>query len=368
MTVEPLVRANVLTALPAYVESRGLELVSLLNEVGLRLDEVKEPETLISLNRVGHLFDNVAKKLGDPAFGIHYADHFPQGATGLLGYLVLSAPTVRTSLAAAAEFLAVQTIPVDASFVEHGGLGYLKWKFSSEFRAPRVQFTGFTAAAFFLRLRLAAGPNWTPLSTNFDHGEPEAVRVYRELFGSRVRFDRPECGMVLDSTVLGLPIPRQPLPVFAELRKLGTFVLTDLKLKGAIHAKWEDMNIAQRAQFEIERRLDGTANDGFDQPRIADALGLTARQLQSELNQLETTYDKILVGVRETLSDRYLRETDLTLSQVSAKLGFSEASAFTRWSRRTYGHSPSTQRELLRSGTSSPSKHSDAGPESGDDS
>ena len=150
--IEPLVRANVLTALPAYAASRGLNFISLLNEVGLRLDEVKEPETLVSLNRVGQLFDNVARKLGDPAFGIHYAEQFPEGATGLLGNLVLSAPTVRTSLAAAAEFLAVQTVPVDSSFVEHGGLGHLHWKFSAEFRAPRSQFTGFTAAAFLLRL------------------------------------------------------------------------------------------------------------------------------------------------------------------------------------------------------------------------
>jgi AraC-like DNA-binding protein len=368
MTVEPLVRANVLATFPAYVASRGLDFVSLLNEVGLRLDEVKEPETLVSLNRVGRLFDNVAVKLGDPAFGIHYAEQFPQGATGLLGYLVLSAPTVRTSLSAAAEFLAVQTIPVDASFVEQGGLGYLRWSFSSEFREPRVQFTGFTAAAFLLRLRLAAGPTWEPLTVNFDHGAPEALRTYREFFGARVRFDQPDCGLVLDATVLNLPIRPQPLPVFAELKKLGTFVLTDLKQKGAVQASWDDMTIAQRAQVEIERRLDGTAGESFDQPTIADALGLSARQLQWELSQLETSYDKILVGIRTTLAERYLRETDHTLTQISMKLGFSEASAFTRWTRRTFGQSPSTHRDLLRSGALPANPGTDLSAETGDDS
>jgi AraC-like DNA-binding protein len=368
VTVEPLVRANVLTGLDVYVTSRGLNFISLLDEVGLQLDEIKEPETLISLNRIGHLFDNVANRLGDPAFGLHYAEHFPQGATGLLGYLVLSAPTVRTSMAAAAEFLAVQTTPVDASFVEQGGLGYLRWKFSSEFRAPRIQFTGFTAAAFLLRLRLAAGSTWEPLTANFDHAPPEAVPAYKQLFGPRVRFDQPDCGLVLDATALGRSIPQKALPVFDELRKLGTFVLTDLKQKGAVHAKWDDMNIAQRAQVAIERRLDGTAGVSFDQPRIAEALGLTARQLQWELTELETSYDKILVGVRETLAEQYLRETDLTLSQISAKLGFSEASAFTRWARRSYGHSPSAQRELLKSGTLPPGTDKYVGSETGDDS
>jgi Arabinose-binding domain of AraC transcription regulator, N-term len=172
VNVEPLVRANVLTALPAYVTKHGLDFVSLLNDVGLRFDDVKEPDALISLNRIGDLFDIIARRLGDPAFGIRYAEQFPQGATGLLGNLVLSAPTVRTSLAAAAEFLAVQTIPVDASFVEQGRVGYLRWKFSPQFHKPRVQFTAFTAAAFLRRLRLATEPTWQPLAVNFDHAPP----------------------------------------------------------------------------------------------------------------------------------------------------------------------------------------------------
>jgi AraC-like DNA-binding protein len=367
MTVEPLVRANVLTGMADYVASSGLDFVTLLKEVGLRPDEIKEPETLISLNRVGQLFDNVAVKLGDPAFGIHYAEHFPQGATGLLGYLVLSAPTVRTSLSAAAQFLAVQTIPVDASFVEHNGLGYLRWQFSPDFRAPRVQFTGFTAAAFLLRLRLAAGQEWEPIASNFDHGAPEAIRIYRKVFGARVRFDQPDCGMILDATVLDKTVPQRVLPVFAELQRLGTFVLTDLKQKGAIHAKWQDMTVAQRAQVEMERRLDGTTGHALDQPSIANALGLTTRQLQWELTQLGTSYDKILVSIRETLADRYLRQAELTLSQISAKLGFSEASAFTRWARRTYGQSPSAQRDQLRTGIR-PSQPTDGDAETGDDS
>jgi AraC-like DNA-binding protein len=365
---EPLVRANVLTGLPAYAASRGLDFISLLNEVGLRLDEIKEPETLVSLNRVGQLFDNVAGRLGDPAFGVHYAEQFPEGATGLLGNLVLSAPTVRKSLAAAAEFLAVQTVPVDSSFVEHGGLGHLHWKFAADFRAPRTQFTGFTAAALLLRLRLAAGHTWEPLATCFDHGVPEAARIYREFFGTRIKFDQADNGMIVDATTLGLPVPPRTLSVFSNLRELGSRRLQELKQKGSSHANWDDMTIAQRVQVEIEQRLDGTAGINFDQPAIADKLGMTPRQLQWELAQLETSYDKILIMIRETLAERYLRETDLSHSQISVKLGFSEGSTFTRWARRAFGRSPSEQREFLRSGASATRGDGDKIPEIGDDS
>jgi AraC-like DNA-binding protein len=367
VSIAPLVRANVLTSLPAYVKSRGLDYVSLIREVGLEQDEVKEPDTLVSLNRVGHLFDNVASQLGDPAFGIHYAEHLPEGTTGLLGSLVLSAPTVRTSLAAAAEFLAVQTIPVDSYFVEHQGLGHLHWKFSAEFTKPRLQFTGFTSAAFLLRLRLATGPAWEPVAARFDHGTPEALSIYRRFFGPRVKFNQADNGMVVDGATLDLPIPPRPLPVFSHLRELGTRHLTDLRQTEGAQARWDNMTIPQRVRLEIERRLDGSAGLAFDQPTIAASLGSTARHLQAELSLLNTSYDKILVTVREAMAERHLREPSLTLSQISVKLGFSEGSAFTRWARRTYGHSPSVQRDLLRSGASATTA-TDRPDEVGDDS
>jgi AraC-like DNA-binding protein len=366
VNVEPLVRANVLSAMPAYVTPRGLDFITLLNEVGLRFDEIKEPETLVSLNKVGWFFDHVAKRLGDPAFGIHYAEHFPEGTTGLLGNLVLSAPTIRASLEAAAEFLSVQTIPVDSHFVEHGGLGHLHWKFSAEFRAPRVQFTGFTAATFLLRLRLAAGAAWEPLTTRFDHGEPEAARVYRDFFGSRIKFDQADNGMVVDATTLAVLVPPRPLKVFSNLRELGSRRLKELQQEGSVQAIWDDMTLLQRVQAEIVRRLDGSSGLKLDQPTIAEALGLTARDLQWELTQLDTSYDRILVALRETLAERYLRETELTMSQISVKLGFAEGSTFTRWANRTYGHSPSTQRDVLRAGVIA--KPHEPGAEVGDDS
>jgi AraC-like DNA-binding protein len=366
VNVEPLVRANVLSVMSAYVTPRGLDFISLLNEVGLRFDEIKEPETLVSLNKVGWLFDNAAKHLGDPAFGIHYAERFPEGTTGLFGNMVLSAPTVRASLGAAAEFLSVQTIPVDSHFVEHGGLGHLHWKFSAEFRGPRVQFTGFTAAAFLLRLRLAAGPDYEPLATRFDHGVPEAVRVYRDFFGTRMKFDQSDNGMVVDATTLALAVPPRPLKVFSNLRELGSRRLIELRQQGSVQTIWDDMTLPQRVQAEIMRRLDGSSGLKLDQPTVAETLGLSARELQWELSQLDTSYDRILVALRETLAERYLRETELTMSQISVKLGFAEGSTFTRWANRTYGHSPSAQRELLR--VNAVTKPQDFGAEAGDDS
>ena len=368
MKVEPLVRANVLSAMDSYVKLRGLDFIALLNEVGLRLDEIKEPDTLVSLNRVGQLFDTISQRLGDPAFGLHYAEHFPEGATGLLGNLVLSAATVRASLKAAAEFLSVQTMPVDSHFVEHGGLGHLHWKFSAEFRAPRIQFTGFTAATFLRRLRLAAGPGWEPLAARFDHGIPEAVRGYRDLFGDRIKFDQSDNGMIIDATTLALAVPPRPLPVFANLQELGTRRLTELRQSQSNPTSWHHMTVPQQVQQEIERRLDGASGLSFDQPTIAEVLGMPARELQRELSQFGTSYDRILLSIREARADRYLRDTDLTLSQISVKLGFAEASTFSRWAVRAFQQSPSSRRESLRSAPTAPARTTEPGAEVGDDS
>jgi AraC-like DNA-binding protein len=363
---EPLVRANVLAALPIFVAARGLAYAELLAEVGFNVDTVADPKALVALNRVGQLFDNVASRLGDPAFGIHYAEAYPIGAAGLLGHLVVTAPTVRSSLAAAAEFLEVQTTPVVATFDESaGGIGTLRWKFASGFSAPRVQFTQFTSGCLLLRLRRATGSAWEPLAVCFDHGEPEALREYRRFFGSRVRFDQPMCGMRLDPTSLGMPMPRYLDGVFDSMRELGHHVLKDLKKQAAFGGTGR-ATVREKVAAEIERRLEGE-NRQFDLNMIAQWLTVPPRRLQWLLEQEGTSYERILVAVREVLAERYLRDSDLALTHISAKLGFSEASAFTRWTQRSFGRSPSAHRRLLRSRRAlQGAAKVERGPESGD--
>jgi len=76
-----------------------------------------------------------------------------------------------------------------------------------------------------------------------------------------------------------------------------------------------------------------------DLSTVARELGMSTRTLQRRLKEERTTLNEV-VGIRRDLSTRYLRQPDLTISDVAYLLGFAEPSTFHRAFRKWSGLTP----------------------------
>src|SRR5262249_53814288 len=76
----------------------------------------------------------------------------------------------------------------------------------------------------------------------------------------------------------------------------------------------------------------------------AQHLGITKRTIHRRLADEGTTFSDIVDGVRRELAVRYVADTHRTLADVSALLGFSAPSNFSRWYRRQFGRPAAAQR------------------------
>ena len=83
---------------------------------------------------------------------------------------------------------------------------------------------------------------------------------------------------------------------------------------------------------------------------IARRLRISPRALQNRLGQKSTTFERVLSETRRALAVRYLRDTDLSLTEIAFLLGFSEQSAFTRAARGWFGCPPRAMRDKSRRG------------------
>jgi AraC-like DNA-binding protein len=70
------------------------------------------------------------------------------------------------------------------------------------------------------------------------------------------------------------------------------------------------------------------------------------RQLQTE----NTNFKNLLNEVRSELADKYIRDSQLSLTEISFLLGFAEMSSFSRAFKRWTGASPSAFRTTSQSG------------------
>ena len=77
---------------------------------------------------------------------------------------------------------------------------------------------------------------------------------------------------------------------------------------------------------------------------VAKALGASARTLQRQLREEQTTFAAVLAELRRELAPSLLRDGRLAVSEVAFLLGYEDPSAFQRAFRRWFGQSPRTFR------------------------
>lgn len=83
-----------------------------------------------------------------------------------------------------------------------------------------------------------------------------------------------------------------------------------------------------------------------NEQHIANILQITPRTLQRKLQQKNTTFKALLNNIRLRLAKQYLLESNITSTEFSHSLGYSELSAFTRFFKRETSLSPSNYKRL----------------------
>ncbi len=97
-----------------------------------------------------------------------------------------------------------------------------------------------------------------------------------------------------------------------------------------------DESTAARVRSALSELLPGGQCSIED---VAARLGLSRRTLQRKLSEEDTTFQKQLNSVRETLAIHYIRNTDMTTNDIAFLLGYAEINSFLRafivWTGKT---------------------------------
>ncbi len=157
----------------------------------------------------------------------------------------------------------------------------------------------------------------------------------------RSRFDAP---LTVQARRLGLAYPgrdvRRPISESnQQLRDFATRHLDSQLPRGR-------MPFTTQVRQAIEALLD-TGSCGHRQ--VAGTLYMHPRTMQRRLKDEGTTFEDIRDQLRRDLAERYLAEPELSLSQVTALLGYSEQSALGRSCRRWFHATPRDFRNRLLS-------------------
>jgi len=317
------------------LQALGVDVDSLLSGVGLSREKLDDPDTRMPFESLIALGAAAVQVTGDPAFGLHLAEHYRPNAFGVLDYLAHSCRTLGEAIRHLCRY---NRLLQDAAetLLEQRGDQVLLWQrpLGGIVLPPGMNENAMANLVVIGRELL--GRDLSPIEVTFTHEEPPYSAEHARIFRAPIRFRAERDGIVLPAAVLAAPLPRADAGLAAILERHAQKLLEQTPRVALF---------SHRVRELVAAELKDGAPKATD---AAETLRMSERTLRRRLKDEGTSWEEVVDGLRRGLSERYLGEPELGIQDVALMLGYSEVGAFRRAFRRWHGKSPAAFRKERR--------------------
>lgn len=297
-------------------------------------DVFREEAPQLPFSWGARILGNCAAACGCPHFGLLLGERLDHRVLGPVGEWIRNAPDLGAALSG---FVEIQPA------YSRGAATYLRDLGQEVVFGYGICDRGATAHRVVYDLAMAVGVKVLrrltrgaaePVEVLLPVQRPKDVQPYAAVLKAPLRFDQPECGIVLARSALRLPLATANAARFAQMRHA---VLAELALS--------PQSRSQRLRHLIRpMMLDGTVS----RAQIAARMDLNARTLSRYLKAEGTTFQDELEQARFAVARELLAITGLSVGDISATLRYANPPAFVAAFRRWSGMTPSAWRQAER--------------------
>lgn len=317
------------------LRENGVAPADALRGSALEASSLIDPSTRISYRQLLAVYSNAIALSPDPAIALRAGRHIHMTNYGLYGYALVSSPTIRDSFEFAVRYHKLATPTVTMHLWEEGGLA--AWVIESAFELDRASdlYRFIIEFQFAINLSLSKdmiGDQARPSEVRASYPAPHYANRYAEYLDCNIfLFDQPTNEVRFDAALLDMrPSLANPITA-AMLRETCDRMLGEMQTSTGVASKVHGILLQQPGQFP-------------DEEEVAHKLHMVSRTLRRKLATEGTSYKQILSEVRKQLAIKYLRETRVSVEDVAAALGFSDASSFRQAFKRWTDKAPSDYR------------------------
>ncbi len=319
--------------LDQFITHHGGDLDRVFGRAGIDAEQLRHPTLSLALPNYCQVLEEAARQTGCDNFGLRYGEQFKPQALGLLGYVGLCSATLEEALvnfAAAFPFHQHSTL---IQLVDQGECYRFDYQVRHGAILEKRQDAELTMGMAMNLVRHVLGPRWAPREVQFEHARPMDWQEHREVFDAPVRFDQP-CNAILipKHELQGKLMPGHD-PVLLMLVKDAIRQLGEVDLGPDLLEQARQVIRTVLHQGEPVLEL------------IAEQLELSDSTLQRRLRDHGLSFSQLVDQTRQALARQYLRQPNLSISELAPLLGYSETSAFSRAFKRWFGVSPRQWRQ-----------------------
>jgi len=323
--------APAVSSLWRQIEDLGLDAEAIFKKHGVYQSTLFDANARVSDLVIDRVILEAAEQSCDTFFGLKEANYFMPAHIGPLGFAWLASTSLRSALERLQRYARVihEKGQVEIYYRQDGLV------VSVHVDAPRVrdyQRDSSNLAILTRMCRFVAGDKWNPKLVTIAYPPPEETSYYFEYFRCPVEFNAEQNSVHIDREQ-------------AEKRLSGSNKQL-AKLNDHIVVRY----LASRSKNDIINRvktaiLENLGQGSVTETTIAQALHMSARNLNRKLSAENTSFKALLLEIRSGLASQYINDATLTLTEISYQLGFSEISSFSRAYKRWTGQSPSEARK-----------------------
>lgn len=317
------------------LDARGVDVRALL--AGLRVDaaQLDDPNGRIAPEIVHRIWALGLAQTRDPLLGLRVAQAARPSTFRALGLAALSSASLRDALALMLRYyrLVSESGTLTAQRAANGDIDIV---YTGQLQRVQLfpQQVEAIVGGILVMARSLADRAIVPGAVAFRHAAPADPDAYRQFFGCDVQFGAELHRLRLPAAELVRRLPQAD----ADLHRLHCDLL-DRQLAALPQAG----SVSAFAQQWLAARTSGAM-------RVADlaqAIGLSVRALQRQLQQEGQPWTALVDGARQDALKALLRE-GVSLDEAARRLGYHDASSLSRAARRWFGTTAGEWRRVGR--------------------
>lgn len=311
---------------------------------GTRLDPalLQEHTTMVAAHDELQVIRNVQSRLGTALpLGLDAGLRYHPTTFGVWGFMILSSPTLQHAVDIGLRYLRLTSFYCRIRLVHADGELQILADDSElpadvrDFLLERDGATLMNLAKDILPTRFSLTRVDTRLATPAYHKRAEA------LFGRPIAYGQAQNRVGIHHTMLSWKLPQADLP-----------------MRRMFEAECERLLQRHQALAGIAGRVrERLLRDPHRMPTmdmVAAEFKETARTLRRRLEAAGTRFESLVEETRQSLAEELLRGTNLAISEVAERLGYSEPSTFIRAFKRWKAVSPQRYRKSPQADLSAP--------------
>lgn len=258
---------------------------------------------------------------------------------GAYGYALATSRTMREAVGTGRAFLHLSGTLLQISFREENGEGV--WlSHQPESLGPLLPFVAeYWRSSLNTLFSNFLGSRFPSISMSFPYKAPRHASLYKEIFMCPIHFDADVMEWRFDAAILDQPNYHAD-PFTVELCE--HYHKQFLQHSGA--------------SSEFERQLLRTCLDQRHFPKVdagtvSRAMNMSLRTFYRRLKQEGVRFQGLIDRLRCSVAIEYLRNTQLTVDEISSKCGYQDVANFRKAFKRWTGNTPSSIRGGQRSAT-----------------